>query len=63
MTHTRGQNESKPGTGSFFSLARRPRSRQLLRSLSGSEALGVGDVLAGGRILQLDHRAVDAGMT
>jgi len=34
--------------------------REFLRSIPPREELGVGNVLAGGRVLQLDHHAVDS---
>ena len=48
--------------GCFLSLARRPGLRQLLCSVSQSACLGVGNRLAGRRIFQLDHHAVDSGL-
>jgi hypothetical protein len=57
VIQTRGSDESC--SGRIFSLARRSRFRQLLRSLPRGEELGMGDLLAGGRVFQLDHRALD----
>jgi L-rhamnose mutarotase len=52
-------NESQPRVRRFFSLARRSRFRQFLCSLSRGEELGMGNLLAGWRILQLDYRSLD----
>src|ERR1700679_1801075 len=52
-------NDLQPGVRSVPPLARRPGFRQLLRALPRSQELGVGDLLAGWWILQLDYRALD----
>src|SRR5712672_1883738 len=43
----------------FSSLVGWTGFREFLRSIPPREELGVGDLLAGRRILQLDHHAVD----
>src|SRR5215472_13816397 len=58
---TEERDESKPGVGGIFSLAWRSRVRELLRSISRSEKLGVGNLLACWRLFQLDHCAMVVG--
>src|SRR5581483_4226246 len=54
-------NASESSGWRRLSLAGRPRVRKFLRSLSRREAVGMGDILAGGGLLQLDYRSVDPG--
>ena len=53
-------SESPPGRN--LSLAGRPRIRQFLCTLPRRKALVLGDLLAGRRLLQLDHRALALGL-
>src|ERR1700690_2339592 len=58
-TQERNDTESRAGRG--VSLVGRFSIRQFLRSLSRGQAVVVGNLLAGRRILQLDHRSLGAG--
>src|SRR5437016_12931707 len=51
----------EPFSWCLLSLARRAGFRQLLRSLSRREKMGLGSVLARGRIFFLDHLPMAAG--
>src|SRR5882724_10067309 len=50
---------TKPAARRLLSLVGWTGFREFLRSIPPREELGVGNVLAGRRILQLDHHAVD----
>ena len=50
-----------PALGVFFHWLGGLASGQLLRPLSRSQELGVGNLLAGWRLFQLDHRAMVVG--
>ncbi len=58
MIPTRVFRDTKPCSRSVLSLARRLGVGKLLRAISRSEALGLGNLLARGWILQLDHRTL-----